>query len=147
MSIVSRATLKGYFNDGDIPSVANHEDLIDSFHHFDDEKSVVMNVDVPIAADDYLLFVADRAVTLTSFQVFTNVSTDITYTLKRNRGGVITNISSSPLSGTVNHQLISTTADTTKAITTTSVASGDAIYTTIDGYSTGGYITFTLRYK
>lgn len=149
MSIVSRATLKGYFNDGDQPSVANHVDLIDSFRRADDEEAATATITAPTAGDSVLLLVADRDIKLTSFRIYQTGATLYSYgmSLKRNSGGVITSIlARSADSPTLSNPNITTT-EITEVITNANVSSGDVIYFVVDSATIVTNLFIKLRYK
>lgn len=148
MSIVSRTTLKTYFNDGDAPDEGNHEDLIDSFNHVDNNEFATMCIESPVAGDSSVLLVADRVMTVTFFNLFQNAAVPNFYdvSLRKNSAGVITDLFSGGTSPLPSNPNISTTSSG-YSVTNTQLLAGDVLYITMNTVSVSTDLYVIVRYK
>lgn len=144
MAVASKTTLKTYFNTGDSPTQQQMFNLVDSMKIFDDESKVTAYHPNPGNGDTLPLLVADRAITITYFAVMSDSSTTFSCNLKKNTAGVLSNVTGAV---TTVYDFTSASSFPTETITDSALASGAALYVNISSFTSGGELTFVVRYK
>lgn len=148
MSVVSRATLKGYFTTRSVVDESDITNFVDSMSHNDeDERSISVFIEDPnVFVGEYIIIMQpERSITITHYSVMNDGGgPTMTHKLVTLDGGGTTDITAN--STTVGDILVDSSFPTI-TIASATVIAGKHIAIVTSGAVTSPNTTFTVRYK